>query len=799
MRAVSGPPSSRSRQSLRRHGLTRIYSREIFSAFQIALAFAHLAPIPTWSAGAPTTPNGFMKHRTPLVLAALSLTVVSAPLAAQQGDSTRTRADSARPDSSATTARLAPVHVTAAQPLHVIGHLPAVRDGVIYSGKKTEVLLMDSLRANTAQDVERQILGRIPGANFSETEGAGFPSNGVGFRGLDPTQSQEMNTRQNGVNIAGDVFGYPETYYAPPSEALERIEIVRGAGALAFGPQFGGTINYVVRRGRPHSAPAVTLRQTAGSWGLINSFDAVGGGTGSVTYYGFLDARRADGWRPNSDYRQATAYGSATWTPSRRLTMGLQGTLFRNRIHMPGGLSDAQFAADPGRSYRARNWLASPWNILAATARWDASPTTRLETVLSYMAADRHLVWRNEDGGPAAADSIDPATGTYVPREVERETFHDLAMEARLRSLHVVHGIPMTLAAGLRAGLGDMRRFEGGPGSTGSDFDMTLHGGTWERALRFRTTNLAAFAEDLVRLGDRLSVTPGARLEYVRSQAAGYTDVTSRFAPKRYAFPLLGIGAEYETTRSTTLYANVTQAYRPITYSALTPVGSIARVDPALHAARGYNADLGWRGTLADAVKVDASIFYLLYRGHIGTRTVDDGNGGTIEERANIGTSVHRGVEAYLEIDPLRLAGAPAGLGSLDLFTSSALIDARYVTGEFADNRVEQAPRLLSRVGATYALGALSTTVQVSYTGLSYGDANNSVLPTDDAAAGLVPAYTVADWSARLTLGGGLAVDAGMNNLTNVRYYTKRTDEYPGPGILPGMARSAYAGLSLAF
>src|SRR5439155_17201122 len=178
------------------------------------------------------------------------------------------------------TAKLATVVITAAEPLHVLGHLPALRNNVIYAGKKTEVILMDSVRANVAGDVERQILGRIPGASFSETQGAGFPSNGVGFRGLDPTQSVEMHTRQNGVSIAADLFGYPETYYTPPSQALERIEVVRGAGSLAFGPQFGGTINYVVRKGAPATRPTVSANVSSGSFGLLDGFTSVSGGTG---------------------------------------------------------------------------------------------------------------------------------------------------------------------------------------------------------------------------------------------------------------------------------------------------------------------------------------------------------------------------------------------------------------------------------------------------------------------------------------------------------------------------------------
>lgn len=97
-----------------------------------------------------------------------------------------------------------------------VGHLAEVHGGVIYSGMKNEVLFMDSLDANTAQDNPREVFGRFPGSNYSETEGAGFPAYGIGFRGLNPTQSIETNTREDGYNITADLYGYPESYYLPP-------------------------------------------------------------------------------------------------------------------------------------------------------------------------------------------------------------------------------------------------------------------------------------------------------------------------------------------------------------------------------------------------------------------------------------------------------------------------------------------------------------------------------------------------------------------------------------------------------
>ena len=143
--------------------------------------------------------------------------------------------------------QLAELTVMGTPSVNGMGHLKEAQDGIIYSGKKTEVLMMDSMDANTAQNNPREVLGRIPGSNYSETEGGGFPSNGIALRGLRPTQSIEMQTRQDGYNIAADLYGYPETYYMPPLEALDRIEVIRGESSLQWGPQFGGVINFIIK------------------------------------------------------------------------------------------------------------------------------------------------------------------------------------------------------------------------------------------------------------------------------------------------------------------------------------------------------------------------------------------------------------------------------------------------------------------------------------------------------------------------------------------------------------------------
>jgi Fe(3+) dicitrate transport protein len=694
--------------------------------------------------------------------------------------------------------RLADVSVTAPSGVRGVAPVPDVYQGVVYSGRKVEVVELDSLDLNSAQDVSRQVLGRVPGLNVSETSGAGFPSNGIGFRGLNATQSVEVNVRQDGYNIAADPYGYPEAYFLPPAEALERVELVRGASSLGFGSQFGGMVNYVIRDGTPGSSPVARSRLTGASYATFDGFGDVGGGFGPVTYYGFVQFRTQDGWRPNGDSRQVTGFGRFRWQPSPVLRVGVAYTLFRNRIHMAGGLTDGEFNADPSASFRARNWLGSPWNVLAITADYTPSPTLAIHTTVWGNLSQRYLVWRNEDGGAGAADSIDPATNEFIPREVEREKFTNATLESRLSWSFPLLSREGTLVAGVRAFAGRMHRQEGGPGSTGVDFDMGLYGGTYENDVTFGNTNLAVHLEQLVRLGDRMTLSPGVRVEYLHSTTSGHTDTTFVPLARDRTFALPGAAAQFRTSGTTELYGSVARSYRAIDYSSLTPFASVSRIDPGLRDPNGYTAELGWRGrTAGSSIVFDVSVFRIHYGDRIGLVSGTDPDGTPFTLRTNVGTSIHRGIEAYLELNPFTWLGGSPALGELSVFDAFAFTDAKYTDGAFAGNRVEYAPKIVNRAGVTYSRGAVSGTFQVSHVSEQFGDANNTVA-SSDANVGLVPAYQALDVSTRARLGRFL-LSGGVNNLADAHYFTRRTDEYPGPGIIPSPGRSVYLSLGADF
>jgi len=107
------------------------------------------------------------------------------------------------------------------------------------------------------------------------------------------------------------------------------------------------------------------------------------------------------------------------------------------------------------------------------------------------------------------------------------------------------------------------------------------------------------------------------------------------------------------------------------------------------------------------------------------------------------------------------------------------------------------APQDIERMGISYSYKIFSTTLVYSYTTKSFADANNTVYNVS-GIVGLIPAYQVLDWSSTLRI-KNYNIKFGISNLANSKYFNLRTDEYPGPGIIPAPGRNFYIGISAQF
>lgn len=198
--------------------------------------------------------------------------------------------------------------------------IPEIVGTAIYAGKKSSLLVMKNVEGNITTNVMRQVMAKIPGIHIWENDGSGIQI-GIATRGLSPNRSWEFNVRQNGYDIAADPYGYPEAYYNPQLQAVQRIEIIRGHGALQYGPQFGGMVNYILRDGSEFKKSfQVETQQTIGTYGLTNLYAGAGGRTRKWNYFAFFDRRQADGYRANSQYYTNAGFITVTYRPTKRLS-----------------------------------------------------------------------------------------------------------------------------------------------------------------------------------------------------------------------------------------------------------------------------------------------------------------------------------------------------------------------------------------------------------------------------------------------------------------------------------------------
>jgi Fe(3+) dicitrate transport protein len=700
------------------------------------------------------------------------------------------------------------VNVSNKLPKNEMERLPEIQGTIIYSGKKNEVIKVSALDADLSTNNPRQIFGKVPGISIWENDGSGIQM-GIATRGLSPNRSWEFNVRQNGSDISSEVFGYPESYYSPPMEAVGSIEVVRGAASLQFGPQFGGLLNYVIKKGDATKPLAFESQQTTGSYGLFNSYNAIGGTYKKLSYYAYFHHRAADGWRENSRYAINTGYASINYAATKKLNIGLQYTRMDYQSQQPGGLSDSLFGVDPRQSLRSRNWFSTPWNVAALTMDYEFNETTKLSVKIFGTVAQRNSVGFTK--GIQVSDTFNVSINSYNPRQVDRDWYANLGGEFRFLKTYNLAKQKSTLAAGFRVYKGTTTRRQMGIGTTGDDFDLTIstltNGKEWGRDLNFGTDNYAFFAENIFKFGKRLSITPGLRYEIVNSTAKGYITSTATGNIERgkqnRTVLLVGLGAEYQTTKATNLYANFSQSYRPVTYSELTPSATIDVIDPNLKDASGYNLDFGFRGKFKTFINFDVGGFYLNYDNRIGTITQNN-----LPFRTNIGTSVSKGIESFIEIDPIRIFTDKARFGNIRLFVSYAYVDAKYTkwnnpsisndpAKSIEGKRVENAPQNIGRYGATYSYKKFSATYQINQVSEVFTDAANTEKANATSTVGKLDGYTVMDLSLTYLFAEKYNLKAGINNLADTKYATRRAGGYPGPGLLPANGRTMYVSIGV--
>ncbi len=679
-----------------------------------------------------------------------------------------------------------------------IRRLSAIENGGLYEGKKSEVINIEKLIGNKASNNARQAFSRVPNLNIWESDNAGLQLD-IGGRGLSPKRTSNFNTRQNGYDMSADALGYPESYYNPPLEAVKQIELVRGAAALQYGSQFGGMINFKLKEGNRDKKISLESINSYGNDNFFNTFNSLSGQVGKFNYYTYAQYKRGDGWRDNSEFEQIGAYFSGNYSMNNKLKIGLEITHMNYLSQQAGGLTDEAFLINPKMSNRDRNWFKVNWNLAAILIEYELSEKSKLYSRFFGLSSRRSSLGLLE-----TPDLDDP--GTH--RDLLDGQFKNWGNETRFSlRYNGWANLPNALLIGTRVYQGNTN-FSQQFGSDGFDPDFTpIDTAFFERRtsdFSFPNTNLAVFAETILRITDNFSIIPGARLEYIDSRSQGHFTNTIKINSfddfivetiqdesqvNRTIF-LYGIGLSNKINNSYELYGNATSNYRAINFTDIQIQSNIQIVDPDIKDESGYSFDLGLRKRNSKTFFLETGIYYILYNDRIG-EVIEDG----LRLRTNIGAANIIGYELMFEVDILS-ALKKSSNHNLTAFINGSLnrgvysrINDRALVGVQSGNKIEDLPWYNAKLGVNYSYNSLKISALSSWVGNQFSDAANTT-NAFKGVFGKIPAYNVLDLSAQYFISTRWSSSISLNNVLNTSYFTRRAVSYPGPGIIPALGRT---------
>lgn len=698
----------------------------------------------------------------------------------------------------------------------------------IYAGKKNEVVLASQMVGNKSNSNARQLFAQVVGLNIYESINSGLQLS-IGGRGLDPNRTSNFNTRQNGYDISADVLGYPESYYTPPAEALEKIEVLRGAASLQYGTQFGGLLNFKLKS--PSKKPLeIVTRQSWDTNSGFSTFNSFSGTNGNFSHYSYVSYKNNfdQAPRPNMGLEAFNVFTDLNYKLSDKTNIGLEYTHLSYTAQQPGGLTDVQFNLDPTFSNRTRNWFKVDWNLLTAKFNHKFSEDEEFNALLFGMNSSRSAIGFR-------TNRVSQVDDLEEPRDLQVGKFRNWGAELRYLKNYTIGSKKSIMLVGGKyyQAFNEERQ---GPGSTGSDANFNfvefevqdLPTELRQSDFDFPNLNAAVFAENIFYVSDKFSLTPGIRFEYIKTESegtfravnrdlAGNALLDSTFDDNRTRernILLLGLGASYKPNESFEMYGNFSQNYRSVTFSDIRIINPALQVDPNIDDESGFTADLGARGNYKKLFSYDANVFGLLYRDRIDevlrTATRIDAFGNEVENgrivrfRGNIGTAFTYGFEGLIDWNLRETFFKNKDEYRLNYYINLAVIESEFIASEIPGvegNELPFVPNINLRTGLKMGYKNLLVDFQYSYLSEQFTDASNAPLDAGDNVSGIIgsiPAYSVFDLSVAYRH-RKWTVETGINNLLDEEYFTQRATGYPGPGIIPALPRSYYMTLEFKF
>ena len=560
----------------------------------------------------------------------------------------------------------------------------------------------------------------------------------------------------------------------------------------------------------PNRLLEVQTQNTVGSNNLYTNFTSLSGTKNKLSYYAFFNYKRGDGFRDNSEFESRNTYFKSIYKPSEKTEISAELTYLSYLAQQAGGLNDVMFNNKPYQSNRSRNWFAIDWLLYNAKITHEFSDRTKFSFNFFGLDATRKALGFRSN----RVDQVD----SFEARDLIKGDFRNYGFESRLLHNYKLLNKNSTALLGLKFYKAN-NNGQQGPGSNGYGPDFSFQTAQYidypaQSDYTYPNLNTAVFGEQLIYLNDVFSITPGFRFEYIKTESQGYSKTIRLDAAgntilnetnyedeqRERSFVLLGIGASYKPTVFLEFYGNISQNYRSVTFADISIINPAFVINPEITDEKGYTMDVGARGVFKKLISYDISLFSLLYEDRIGfvQKVFPDGN--VRSERGNIGEARIFGFESLVDFNLNKLFSLGSKIQS-NLFFNTSFIDSKYTASQangIVGNRVEFVPRVNFKTGFKFSYNDFTTSLQYSYISEQFTDATNAKESNLSGVIGAIPAYDILDIGCSYSL-GDFTFDAGVNNLLDNAYFTRRATGYPGPGIIPSPPQNVYLTVGLKF
>ena len=611
------------------------------------------------------------------------------------------------------------------------------------------VISAEDIRSSAAKTVP-ELLAQQAGINVRDLFGNNAASTTVDMRGFGSSGSQNTlilvdGRRVNDIDLSGVQWS------TVPLAAIDRIEIVRGSGAVLYGDGASAGVINIITRSPSARTSSVTLE---GRYGAYDTREVQLRGNYAGAQAGF-SVHAVDlvsgGYRDNNRNRQNNLMADLYWMPGvGELTLKLASD--RQGIRLPG----------------ARQIQPS------AGVNQFISNKTGAQTPLDYATRDGDramLDWRiatgfgevNLSGGWRGKEQTSYFDFGGFPN-YRITDLNVLSLTPRVKVTTPLGGHANTLVAGVDWYRWDYRLLmSNAPGNSSRPINTVEAG----------QQNTAVYAQDSFQISERFVLTAGARHERLSIDATDRYDTSApggafgSGAPagsQREVGRAYELGVRYQLAAQTSLSAKTGSSFR------FANVDEIYESSPTftnqfqfLRPQKARTHELGFE-TRGGVGRVRASLFTMEVRDEIHLDAFSTGIGNT-----NLPPSRRRGLE---------LDGQWQALPSLTLGAAYSYIDARFREGvlpgsafsqlnvQLAGRTVPLVPRNKLSVNAAWAInGQTRLSAVANHVGAQFMDNDEG-----NTLGVKIPAYTVVDLKL-LYRSGPWTIGGAVNNLFGKSYY----------------------------